>query len=233
MIDETTPPEVQDTAGTAAPEGTPANDGSEWQKRYDDLRPEYTRATQEAARLREEKEAAEQQAYAYQIYATTDDPDLKRQAAEALGLETEQAPQEDDPLSSLNARVEKFEKWQEEQTRVAAEQAENERIGTLIGERITALVNESGDEYSESEMKVLYGLALLETDEQGNPDPQAAWDLFHEVGKSRSQAILKGKRNVPKPSTGVDATGKKPDLSNDQARREHFAERVAALEQGT
>lgn len=237
MIDETTPPGSQDTAGTDGPPDTgtqadaPTFDESQYVPitRYTEAQAWGTKASQEAAELRQKHETAEQTAYAWQVYATTDDPDLKRQAAEALGLETEQPVEDDDPLSTLNARVEKFEKWQEEQTRQATEAAENERIGTLIGERITALVNESGQEYSEAEMKVLYGLALLEQDEKGDPNPQAAWDLFHEVGKTRSKQILSGKRDVHKPSSGVDAS-KRPDMSTRKGRLEFAEERLAALE---
>ena len=76
--------------GVAGPEpgtGTTEQAQVDWQKRYSDLQPEYTRATQELADLRRNQEL-------YDLLISTDDADTRRQIAEALGYQLQEEPEE-------------------------------------------------------------------------------------------------------------------------------------------
>ena len=78
-----------------APTGHPAQPSSrqqeiDWAKRYSDLQPEYTRATQELAEMRQQQEL-------YDALLSTEDPDTRREIAQQLGYVLEDED-DDDPV---------------------------------------------------------------------------------------------------------------------------------------
>lgn len=130
MADEITPnPQSEDTSAIeAAPqEGTPAagesteQETTDWQKRYSDLHPEYTRATQALSQR-------EQEAAAWQALATSDDPEYRQQAADFLGVQLEEddedTPDEfEDPtakeLALTRKELQELKEWRQEQEAAA------------------------------------------------------------------------------------------------------------------
>src|SRR5262245_26505832 len=96
-----------DKPAVGGPDGAATED---WQQRfeqvnqsYSNLQPEYTRVTQERDQLRDAL-------YWHELLLTSEDPDVRQQAADALGIEFEQeeqpqpAGEDRDPLEPLDAR---------------------------------------------------------------------------------------------------------------------------------
>src|SRR5690242_5353588 len=87
---EAAPPVVAGPDGTGEAEQA-AQAEVDWQKRYADLQPEYTRTTQELAELKRQQEL-------YDVLISTNDPDTRRMVAEQLGYTLEDEPNPDDEL---------------------------------------------------------------------------------------------------------------------------------------
>jgi hypothetical protein len=133
----TTPPAV------AGPEGTPGTAEQEttqqeidWQNRYQHLQPEYTRSQQENAQLREQIEHAH-------ALLSSEDPDTRRAAAEALGYEfQEEQPDPDpneDPLSHLDERLGRIEQSLSAREQEAQDDAYAEQVRGIVDERLSTL----------------------------------------------------------------------------------------------
>jgi hypothetical protein len=118
--------ETADTPNNPEGTGTPTQQEIDWAKRYSDLQPEYTRATQEAAQYRQA--TADLQ---------SDDADTRIAAAQHLGLDPalfvefeEEDPSGDTPYLTRD----EFKAFQAEQAQKAQAQAEQQRVAQ-IGQR--------------------------------------------------------------------------------------------------
>jgi len=122
----------------AGPEGTPGateqqatQQEIDWQQRYQNLQPEYTRATQRVS--------------LYEQMLTAEDADTRRQAAEQLGYEfaEEDEPQQpetpDDPLTAYGARLEALEQHLVERDQAAQDEQYAQQVRAVVDERLDAL----------------------------------------------------------------------------------------------
>jgi hypothetical protein len=229
------PAEAQDKPGTAAPEGTTAEQDQNWQaeyekaqQNYDHLRPQFDKATSE-------REAARQEAQAWQVLASSDDADARQEAADFLGVEL--VSEEDnsqgeylDPTEELSKKYQALEQRLNQQEQQAQEQAQMEQEGIRIGEAVNKLQTEHGVDLDEKELKAVYGLSVLlgaEVGTDNNADTQAAWDLFNAIGQKGAERVLSGKK-AARVSGGQDAS-KKPDMSNRKDRLAYMEEKLAAM----
>ena len=118
-MSEQQPPAPQDTAAVAGPDQAPGTAQEQpqvdYEKRYHDLQPEYTRTAQERAELAQWKEWAE-------LALTTEDADTQRQALQRLGFdvpeEEDAEPAEwtddEDPYADLRQEVAELRAWRDQ-----------------------------------------------------------------------------------------------------------------------
>ena len=219
MPDEQVPQieETPDAPDQAAPDGTPADTATpevNWEERYSNLQPEYTRATQEAAQYREIIDLARQ-----------GDPE----ALSLLGLDLAEEPQADeepeyvDPDERLSAmeqyllqRAEQEQQAQQEQEWLAAAEQS-------VQEQVAQLEKEHGDL---SEDDVAYLLDLASIDENGMPDVVGAFERDQQRLDAKRQAWVKSKR-APQVRSGASASSQ-PNLDDPEERRDYLAQQLAA-----
>lgn len=174
-------------------EGTPADQGDkgqpfDYEHAYSELRPEYTRATQELSQYRDRLTEYEDLFEALH----DSDPEVQRAALDVLGLDMaseEGSPQgsEDfvDPLeqevSSLRQQLDELRSAREQEAK-ESELAEMEEIrDEYIGDAISYIEENArqGAKFSENEEIALGNLAIAMTDENGVPDVQGAYNILY------------------------------------------------------
>lgn len=215
-------PEVQDTpAEPAAPEeGHAAPESKEdsppavdYQKRYDDLVPEYTRGQQLIAAARGDH-----------------GPEAQVQALQQLGVTVQQAEEEakdDDPFEDpYESRIEKLEQKlasKEEQEEVAQfQKLEREYIDSTIGE----LESKENIKLTDKEKRFVKSDGLANRLEDGRPDLQSA---FNEVIAYRKETLAGHVASKKAAQAPVGAAGEeKIDFSDPEQKRKYMAEQFEA-----
>lgn len=224
----------QEMAPGAAGQGSeaPAKSGEpsfDFERGYNELRPEYTRATQ---RLSEYE----------QLFAGLHDSDPEVQAAamEALGLEMDTGSQGAtagrDPDDFVDPLEEELTKLRSEVTEIRSarelesQRAEEERLLDLrdeyIGEAISHIEGELkptyGDnfKFTEREEEVLGNLAIAMAGDDGVPDVQSAYSVLYGnegVLETNRQRWIDSKLDAPRPPAGKSVPAeKKPQNKNDR-----------------
>lgn len=229
--------------------GQGGNEGGnpfDYERSYNELRPEYTRVTQELSTTRERLSEYES------LFEGLHDPDPEVQAAafEALGLQldsgspgTTQQEEFTDPLEEqLSAALERLERLESARELEASareeieyEQLRDNFIGEAIGIIEDSLKPQFGDnfKFSEREEQALGNLAISMSDAQGVPDVEGAYNLLYgdqgvlEINRSRWLATKTG-AVVPPAGTSIPAD-KRPMTPRERA--DYIDQRLAALEQ--
>jgi hypothetical protein len=225
-------PASQETPAAAGPEGTGAAEQAEvdWQKRYSDLQPEYTRSTQRLREL-EDREAL------YQLYLTAEDADTQRQALEQLGYEL---PEEEefaepveyeDPYEELLVRQQALEQRIAQRDQADQETQENALIRAITDERMAAIEGLDEDAH---DWVLAYAInALPAIREPGVPVPlpdiQGAFEAFQEFETARQKGWAKSKRAPYVPPGGQTAT-EVPDLDSHQGRVDYAVRQLQQAE---
>lgn len=228
MSDQT--PAEQDTSEVAGPDGTGAAEQQaaiDWQERYSSLQPEYTRATQEAAQLRERNELYE--------LMVTGDPDTRRQAAEALGYQIDEdepdTQQYEDPVEQLRAELRaefRSELSQRDQQAQEAQIATQTRA--VVDERLGQL-----DFLSKKDQDIVlaYAINALPAVEGPNglpmPDIDQAYKVLQDRDLEAQKNWAKSKRAPRISPVGQSAT-EAPDLSTHEGRVAHMTQLAADRE---
>lgn len=227
-----------------APNGTSQNptdapadggQGVDFERSYNELRPQYTRTTQELAAVRESLEG-----YESVINALHDpDPAVRQQAMDLLGLElAEEGPQqtgaEEEWTDPLEQEVTELRQWRDEveqQRQQEASAREDARIEALrdefIDEEIAKLEAAHG-ELSEREQEVLGNLAISMSDE-GVPDVEGAYAaIYDDILEAQRSRWIGTKRSAVQPPSGrTVTTAERP--KNAEERIAFIDERVARL----
>lgn len=238
MADELTPGQ----AGQGSEETPGDGQGLDYERSYNELRPQFTRTTQELAEARSGLSEYEQ------LFASLHDPDpeVQQAAFDALGLELDTGPQgtqDDDEfvdpleqeLAALRGEVTELRSARE----LEAEQAEQREIEQLrdefIGEAISFIEKDAlpqGVKFTEREEEALGNLAIAMENEEGIPDVQGAYNLLYgdegvlEINRQRWIETKTGASQAPSGrSVPVD---KKP--TNAAERVAYIDERMRALE---
>ena len=196
---------VEDTPTPEAPvEDTPLVD---YEARYNNLRPEFDRRSQQL-REYEERLAAYEQA---QQEPEDDYEDFE--------YEDQVARQE---IAQLKALLSK----QQEDTRKQQE-AEQER--KFIENNIELLEKEQEEEFSDDEFEALGIFAERYRDEEGKPDIARAYEhLFGKIVKPRREKYVSTKK-ASRPRSGA-AAAQSIDLDDPKARREYMTQKLVELE---
>jgi hypothetical protein len=222
------PPAPQDTAAVAGPAEAPGSAEStpqvDWEKRYQDLQPEYTRTTQELKELQQAKQW-------YDLLVTSEDPDTRRQAAEALGYELpeDEEPEEefnpadyDDPLEAQDARLSALEQRIQQEQQQAQEAYEGQLIDQMSHDALQALDPDLSEE--DHNLVLAYAINALPPVQQppGSPvrilpDVKAAYEFIQGRDTQRQKQWAKTKRAPVVMPGGVTAS-EVPDLTTHEGR---------------
>lgn len=172
-------------------EETPVDNGQglDYERSYNELRPQFTRATQDLAEHRERLSEYEELFNALQ----GSDPELQAQAFDALGLQLDTGSHEsgrdpnefvdplEEELAALRSQVSKLTSARELEAE-KAEQAELDQLrDEFIGEAIGYIeTNEfqEGFKFTKAEEQALGNLAIAMEDDEGIPDVQGAYNLL-------------------------------------------------------
>lgn len=232
MPDEQNPVPEKDTPeateGGPATDGTPADSPEEsqapdtnWQQRYTDLQPEYTRATQEAAGLRELVSLAQQgdpEALAVLGFEVGDD----------AGDYDEGDDDEYDPDARLDAVESYLSQQAEQQQQAQQEQEWNDAVEEHLAGQLEELEKEHGT-LADDDAEFLLQLADSLKNEDGFPDLKAAFEADRNRLEGKRGEWVKTKR-TPQVQSGASPSHQ-PDLDDPEERREYMARRVAEAEE--
>ena len=202
--------ETEDTPAPTEPEAPTADTpeaeapDTNWQERYENLHPEYTRATQEAAQLRQIVDAARK-----------GDPE----ALEFLGYEVPE-DETDGELTedeALRKEIEDLKEWKAEQASRDEEQQQQAELNDFRDTELQRLDKVAGRRFNEREVQILVAYADAYPNKDGNPDFDAAYEALVEYSKESRKELLKSKR-APKPPSGAQGESK-IDTSTPEGRR--------------
>jgi hypothetical protein len=191
----------------------------DWQKRYTDLQPEYTRATQELAELKRQQEL-------YELLVSTDDADTRRQVAERLGYALEEEPEavdeDEDPFGRYDQRLERIEqsltqRQQDEQDAIYAEQ-----VRTAVDQKLDTL----GLDKDDQDWVLAYAINALPVTQEGLPDIEQAHRVFATRETERQRKWAAGKRSAPHIALSGQAATEVPNLDNRQERVDWMTRRM-------
>lgn len=199
------------TESTEAPE-QPQPD-TNWQERYQNLQPEYTRATQEAAQYRQVVEALR-----------SDDPEVRAQAAEHLGLEFDAEEQEPlDDVEELRKELQEIKGWRDEQTQVQRTNAQREAEINYMDTQFDALEKQEGREFTDKEVEAVAKLAQQMRDDEGHPNVDGAFKFLLEYVDEATP------RRVASKKAAQVQTGRAGSKDFDFQNKEERVHRTAAI----
>lgn len=206
-----------DGTGQAEQEATQAE--VDWQKRYLDTQSEYSRGQQELAELRQQQEL-------YDLLLSTDDPDTRREVAEALGYELEQdeEPEPDpdaDPFARYDERLGRIEEALTYNQQQELEAEQGAEIRAVLDERLDQLGIDSEDQ----NWVLAYAINALPPTDEGLPDIEQAYGLFREREDARQKQWAQTKR-APHFAPHGQAATEVPNLDDRQQRWEYMARRL-------
>jgi len=230
MSEQAGPDLGAETPAVAGPEGTPGTAEQaapaevDWQDRYQNLQPEYTRATQRVAELEHQQEL-------YDLLVSTDDSDTRRQIAEQLGYVLDDADAQeliepDDPFAAVNERLTRI-----EQGLTAREQAENQaehaaEVRAAVDQQLDQLKIDKDDQ----DWVLAYAINALPPTPEGLPDVAQAHQVFQAREDARQRKWAQTKR-APHVAPNGQAATEVPNLDNRQERWEYMARRLNENEQ--
>ena len=226
-LDQGTPGAAEDTAQQKTadtPEGTGTQDQTQqqnWEERYKEAQAWGTRVAQEKAQL-------EQQAQLAQALQS-DDPDIRRQAFEALGLELADETDDTqyaDPSEALAAEVAALKQQFEAQNQQAQQAQQIAQIEAHVEQQLAGL---DGLDDSDREWIVNTAVAMPPTPE-GMPDIQAAHEKFVAWETARQKKWAATKRTSHRVSPTGEAGVQAPNLDDRDARQQWMAQRFADLQ---
>jgi hypothetical protein len=207
-------PATPDTPAVAGPNeapGTQEQPQVDWEKRYQDLQPEYTRATQRLSEL-------EQQQQWYELAMTTEDPDTQRQALKHLGYDIPEEVEdvepaewmEEDPVADLRKEIDELRSWKEQSTQQQQEEAAQQYFDSHMESEIERLG--LGD-LSEHQLRMVLALSTQSTVPappgapiQAVPNVEAAYKQWQEDMLEEQKSWASTKKRAPYvPSGGLPA----------------------------
>lgn len=222
---------TQEAANSSQETGTQQQDEAQvnWQKRFEDTQAWGTQSAQEATKFRQEADELRQREEQYRTFLTTDDPEARREAADALGFELpDEEPDEfADPNEELRRRLDAHEARFEQMTQAEQQQAVFNRDVAHIGESLTALGKELQRDLTPHEVQLLGDAAWQNRDEQGLPNIAAVI----EMAKPMLAAQPQPRPRAPHvPGSGQAATHV-PELETRAQIADYIAAEVAKLDE--
>jgi Skp family chaperone for outer membrane proteins len=202
----------------AASEAPSSDTQIDWEKRYNDLRPEWDRA---------KTQLSEFEQYQPLIQSLQTDP-----RATIAALQEQFGDEYEDDEDDYEDPGERALRLIQEQQETAQQQAERERLEEMeeqyVGEGIDALAERDNVELSDHAQAVIYALATNDAlrGENGRPDVEAAYDALRAFEKEVRDSYVNSKKSPRIPSGRPGE--KSPDLSNEQERVNYMAQIIEA-----
>lgn len=220
--------EAPETPDTPTADETPAAEATseapstetqiDWEKRYNDLRPEWDRA---------KTQLSEFEQYQPLIQSLQNDP-----VATIRALQDQFADQfedEDDEFEDPGERALRMLQEQQETAQQAAERERREQLEEqYVGDGIDELAKRDNVELSDHAEAVIYALATHDSlrGDDGRPDVEAAYDALRAFEKEVRDNYVASKK-APRIPSGRPGE-KSPDLSNDEERVQALAQMIEA-----
>jgi hypothetical protein len=205
---------IVDTPEPSAPDhGTPEPQIN-WQKRYEDLRPQFDRTNQQLAQLNDEE--------------------YRKQLMAQWGYEVEDAPPEQewvDPTDELRQELNELKQWRDQRTQAEQEQEQLQRITASVDDQFKAA---QADLDPATREWVTTRALNMDPREDGMPDIAGALEAYGAwvEGQQKQWEEARRKPRAPRiPSGGQEGTSA-PDLNDREARRAHMAEQLDAIDRG-
>lgn len=224
MPDEPTPaPETQETPPQEAPDAevqqTETPEDVNWQERYENLHPEFTRKSQELADYE-------------RLFEALQDPEQAPELLEQLGYQpvddNEEFDEEGyDPYEELRGEVEALKEARTAEEQEAAQEDFLEAEFAYIDDQLAGLEQEAGRKLGEDEATTVGQLAQQMRNEQGIPDVKGAFQRLDGLSKARQSEYVQGKREALPAPYGQPGS-EKVNLRDDQARRRALANTIEA-----
>jgi hypothetical protein len=191
----------------------------DWQKRYADLQPEYTRATQENAELKRQQEL-------YDLLISSDDEATRRQVAERLGYVLEDEPSNEpdyeDPLAKYDERLGRIEESMTQRQQDENDAAYAAEVRTQVDAKLEQLGLDTGDQ----DWVLAYAINALPVTQEGLPDIEQAHRIFTERETERQRLWARNKRSAPQIAPNGQAATEVPNLDDRQQRQEWMVRRM-------
>lgn len=221
-----------------APEG--GTQTTDFERSYNELRPQFTRATQELAAERERLSEYEQ------LFNSLSDPDAPNRAEilASLGFELDTGPQGSQPaddfvdpleeqLNAANERLAALESAREQEARAAEEEQLLEMRDDFIADAIGILEKDVIKRtLDKKENEALGNLAIAMENEKGVPDVQAAYELLYGsdgVLELNRKQWIRTKEGADQPPLGTSIPAdRKPKTRSE--RTAYIDERMRAIE---
>lgn len=204
---------------SGAPDGPPAEPtegstpASDYEQRYNDLRPQYDRTHQ---RLSEYERFIE----------ALSDPEQQAAALRAFGIELEDDEQYDfDEEPDWEDRFERIESVLQDQATQAQEAEAAQYEEQWLDLELDRL--DPKEEWPESYVDKVVRLSYSFADEEGIPDLEAAHASLQQEFEAQRKNWVASKR-APQAPSGASASHQ-PDLDDRDQRREYMARRMADL----
>jgi hypothetical protein len=208
MPDEAQAPEIPDTPIEEAPQGDTPPPVVDYETRYNNLRPEFDRKSQQL-REYEERLAAYEQSQQPEPEYDDDEYDYEDTVAR----------QEIAQLKALLAQRD-----QETQTKLEAE-----REAAFINTEIKLLEKEQEEQFSDDEWNTIGIIAERFRNEEGEPDIARAYEqLFGKIVKPRREKYVSTKK-ASRPRSGSPAA-QSIDLDDRDTRRDYMTQKLMELE---
>lgn len=212
-------PTADETPAVEAASEAPSTDTQiDWEKRYNDLRPEWDRA---------KTQLSEFEQYQPLIQSLQNDP-----VATIRALQDQFADQfedEDDEFEDPGERALRMLQEQQETAQQAAERERREQLEEqYVGDGIDELAKRDNVELSDHAEAVIYALATHDSlrGDDGRPDVEAAYDALRAFEKEVRDNYVASKK-APRIPSGRPGE-KSPDLSNDEERVNALAQMIEA-----
>jgi chromosome segregation ATPase len=200
---------IVDTPEPSAPDSGTPEPQINWQKRYEDLRPQFDRTNQQL-----------------------NDPEYQRQLMAQWGYEVEDAQPEQewvDPTDELRQELNELKQWRDQRTQAEQEQEQLQRITASVDDQFKAA---QADLDPATREWVTTRALNMDPREDGMPDIAGALEAYGAwvEGQQQKWEEQRRKPRAPKiPSGGQEGTSA-PNLDDRQARRDWMAEQLAARE---
>ena len=233
-------PAQPDTPAVAGPNEAPGTQEQQqvtadpYEKRYNDLRPEFDRATAERAELAQWKEWA-------QLALTTEDADTQRQALQRLGFDVpdeieDVEPAEYEETYAQDPRLDELVAWKQAQEQAAREAAGLEYLTGHINSEVERLgmaqLDDATRQWVLSRALANPGIpAPPGSPHDELPNVEAAYKEFQQWELERQKQWAKTKQNAPYVPSGGQPANEVPDPGTGHNSRMNRAMRALQEQQ--
>jgi hypothetical protein len=233
-------PQNGDTPAVAGPTEAPGTQEQQqatadpYEKRYNDLRPEFDRATAERAELAQWKQWAE-------LALTTEDTDTQRQALQHLGFDIPDEVEDLEPAEYedqyvQDPRLDELWQWREDQKKQAQDAAGFEYLTGHINSEVERL---GMTELDDATRQWVLSRALANpgipappgSPHDELPNVEAAYTEFRQWETDRQKQWAKTKQNAPYVPSGGQPANEVPDPGTGHNSRMNRAMRALQEQQ--